>query len=269
MKPVWKEHTFAVCAYKESPYLEECICSLLNQKVESHICVCTSTPNKYIEEIAGKYQLPLYINRGDSGIGEDWNFALSCAATRYVTLAHQDDIYKERYSWEVGRSIQKTKYPALLVFTNYNELRQGTEVSKNSILRIKRLLLTPLKCSRFQKSVRVRRRILGFGNAICCPSVTYDLKRVGLPVFIPGMRSNLDWETWERLSKKDGSFIYLKEPLMCHRIHQDSETSAIIRDDGRSREDYEVLRRFWPEKIAGVIGKLYKKGEKSNHVSGK
>ena len=27
------DHTFAVCAYKESPYLESCIKSLVNQKV--------------------------------------------------------------------------------------------------------------------------------------------------------------------------------------------------------------------------------------------
>ena len=28
------DHTFAVCAYKESPYLESCIKSLVNQKVK-------------------------------------------------------------------------------------------------------------------------------------------------------------------------------------------------------------------------------------------
>mgnify|MGYP005771606043 CR=1 FL=1 len=27
-------HTFAVCAYGESPYLEECICSLLDQNLK-------------------------------------------------------------------------------------------------------------------------------------------------------------------------------------------------------------------------------------------
>ena len=38
-------HTFAVCAYGESPYLEECVQSLLAQKVRTRILIATSTPN--------------------------------------------------------------------------------------------------------------------------------------------------------------------------------------------------------------------------------
>ena len=33
MKYTGKNHTFAICAYKESPFLEECILSLLDQTV--------------------------------------------------------------------------------------------------------------------------------------------------------------------------------------------------------------------------------------------
>ena len=50
-------HTFAICAYKESPYLEECITSLMEQTVKSEIFIATSTPNKYIDDIAAKYNL--------------------------------------------------------------------------------------------------------------------------------------------------------------------------------------------------------------------
>ena len=38
------KHVFAVCAYKDSPYLEQCIRSLKAQTVPSHIIICTSTP---------------------------------------------------------------------------------------------------------------------------------------------------------------------------------------------------------------------------------
>ena len=41
-------HTFAICAYKESPYLEECITSLMEQTVKSEIFIATSTPNKLL-----------------------------------------------------------------------------------------------------------------------------------------------------------------------------------------------------------------------------
>ena len=55
-------HTFAICAYKESPYLEECITSLMEQTVKSEIFIATSTPNKYIDDIAAKYNLKVYVN---------------------------------------------------------------------------------------------------------------------------------------------------------------------------------------------------------------
>ena len=50
-------HTFVVCAYKESEYLKECIESLLAQTVKSRIVIATSTPNEHIRSIAGRYGL--------------------------------------------------------------------------------------------------------------------------------------------------------------------------------------------------------------------
>ena len=35
----FKNHTFVICAYKESDYLEECIKSVINQSVKSNIVI--------------------------------------------------------------------------------------------------------------------------------------------------------------------------------------------------------------------------------------
>ena len=64
-------HAFAVCAYQESPYLEECLRSLLSQSEESEILICTSTPNDFLRSIAEKYELPLYIREGQSSLTGD------------------------------------------------------------------------------------------------------------------------------------------------------------------------------------------------------
>ena len=53
-----EKHTFAICAYKESPYLEECIKSLKSQTVKSNIIIVTSTPNQFISDLSEKYHLP-------------------------------------------------------------------------------------------------------------------------------------------------------------------------------------------------------------------
>ena len=105
-----KLHTFAVCAYKESPFLEECICSLLAQTVPADIVIATSTPNDYIDQIADTYNLPVIVNHGQGGITQDWNFAYTHTDSKYVTIAHQDDIYEPGYTGEMLRRYATTSF---------------------------------------------------------------------------------------------------------------------------------------------------------------
>lgn len=86
-----KPHTFAVCAYRDSPYLEACIRSLKGQSVPTDIILCTSTPSPYIMDMADKYGIPVHVREGKSSIMDDWNFAYHMADSSLVTIAHQDD----------------------------------------------------------------------------------------------------------------------------------------------------------------------------------
>ncbi len=79
-------HTFAICAYKESAYLEKCIKSLKNQTIKSNIILVTSTPNDFLEEISKKYNLPYFINKGEKGITQDWNYAYKMADMSWLQL---------------------------------------------------------------------------------------------------------------------------------------------------------------------------------------
>ena len=75
------------------------------------------------------------------------------------------------------------------------------------------------------------------------------------------------WEAWERLSKMKGEFLYDSTIQMGqYRIHEESETSIIIGDNARSKEDYEMFCKFWPKSIAKVLSKVYAKSEKSNET---
>ena len=73
------KHCFAVCAYKDSPYLTECLDSLKAQESPSPILLCTATPSAYLEETARAYDAEYHMNPDHPGIGSDWNFALACA----------------------------------------------------------------------------------------------------------------------------------------------------------------------------------------------
>lgn len=260
-----KDHTFVVCAYGESPFLEECVQSLRNQTVQSRIIMVTSTPNELIERIAKQYQIPLSVNNGESGIAEDWNYGYSKCSTGLVTLAHQDDIYEPWYVQSILESLSDRKNP-LIIFTDYGEIRNGVKVNRNRLLQIKRVMLLPLKYKKMQNCKWIRRRTLSFGSAISCPTVTYVKENLPKQVFQSGYKSDLDWQAWEMLSKREGQFIYCPKICMYHRIHEESATTSIIADHGRRREDFEMFCRFWPVPIARLIAWVYHFGEKSNHL---
>ena len=260
-----QDHTYVLCAYKESAFLEECVKSLLAQTVKSNILIATSTPNEHIDAVAEKYNIPVYINEGIKGIGGDWNFAYSKAQTPLITIAHQDDIYEPTYTEEMLCFINKSKDP-IIYFCGYGELRNGEKVYNNSLLKIKKLMLFPLELRCFWKSKFVRRRILSFGCPICCPAVSFVKDKVGQTPFTNDYLSDIDWQQWEIQSRKKGSFVYNKNPLMCHRIHEESATTEIIGDSKRSKEDYDMFCKFWPKWIAKIISKTYSKSENSNSL---
>ena len=263
LKDYSEKHTFVICAYKESEYLEECIKSIKAQSVISSVLIATSTPNDHISALAEKYQIPYFVNTGDKGITQDWNFGYAQAKTPYITIAHQDDVYYPEFARRTIRALESNKKP-LIAFTDYCELRNGEHVSDNKLLGIKRKMLAPLKNRAFANSKFVRRRILSFGSPICCPSVTYVKENLMNPVFVSKFRASEDWEAWEKISRLDGGFIYIPEALMAHRIHEDSETSHVIAETGRSVEDYEMFRKFWPKFIAKKLASKYAESEKLN-----
>lgn len=259
------DHTFVICAYKRSAYLEECIESLKGQSLKSGIVMVTSTPSEYIKDMAEKYGIPLYINEGEGGITQDWNFALSRVRTRYATIAHQDDIYEPEYARRILERMAESAHP-IIAFSDYQELRNGKKVSDMGILKVKRLMLLPLRIDFFKSSCFVRRRVLSLGDPICCPAVTFCMDHIPKPVFCHGFRSCEDWEAWEMLSRKKGDFLYVPEPLMCHRIHEESATTAILADHARVEENFLMYCKFWPKWIARIINKLYTKSELSNNL---
>lgn len=96
--------------------------------------------------------------------------------------------------------------------------------------------------------------------------MTYVVHNLPKPVFTEYFRSNADWEAWERISREKGSFVYLKQPLMTHRIHEGSETSQVIGETGRGQEDYALFLKFWPKSMAKLLEHFYTAGEKSNQL---
>lgn len=260
-----KFHTFVVLAYKESEYLEECIKSVLNQKYKSNVIIATSTTNKYIMDLAKKYSLEVIKNKGQKGIGNDFDFAIKCCKTPLVTIAHQDDIYDYDYSYQVIEKYKENK-DAIILFTSSYEIKNDLKEYSNRNLNIKRTLLSPLKINKTCGLKLNKRLVLSFGNSICCPAVTFNVGRIKFPIFASEFKCNVDWCAWERLSKLKGKFIFIDKPLMGHRIHRNSTTTEIINNNIRTKEDLIMFKKFWPTFIAKAINNFYSKSEKNNKI---
>ena len=149
MQNLLRLHTFVICAYKESPYLEECVESIKNQEQQSNILMVTSTPNEYIKKISQKYNIELRVNTGQGGIVQDWNFAYRQCGTPYITIAHQDDVYFKEYAIRAVKMLEQSKKP-LIYFSDYCEIRNGRRVTDNRLLKAKRILLFPLRGKLFK-----------------------------------------------------------------------------------------------------------------------
>jgi len=250
-------HTFAVCAYGDSPYLEACLKSLSAQTVPSDIILCTSTPSEYVLSLAEKYEVPVFVREGSPGIGADWNFAYDKAKGELVTLAHQDDLYERDYTGTLLR--EKEKYPDMSLFAcasvtvkNKKIIEWGREEQ------IKKLLRLPFRLKWLCHISAWKRMVFLLGNPVICPSCAYDKKYCGDAPFSEKLKFVLDWEFLIRLCGKPGRFICCERPLVFYRVHSGAATYRCIGDHVREKEEARMFERLWPKPFSIFIGKLYR-----------
>ncbi|WP_303863756.1 glycosyltransferase [Alkalibaculum bacchi] len=261
------DHTFVICAYKDNPYLENTIKSIENQNDLGKVIVSTSTPSSFIEEICNKYNIPLLINHNPGLAGDDWNYGYNHAETSLVTVAHQDDLYDSNFLTSTLEILNSQPADdALFVFTDYYEIRNEQRVYSNRILKIKRWLNRPLLNSKLARCYIGKRESLRFGDAICCPSVTYVKSHLGLNIFDTKYTNSCDYATFVKLAQEPGAFLYLPKQIMGHRIYAESATSRNINQDIRRSEDFKILCSMWPEWLANIINLVYSMSEKSNEL---
>jgi hypothetical protein len=262
-----RSHTFVVLAYKESPFLRQCLDSLCGQTQPASIVLATSTPSCFLDDIARQYKLPIYVNSGDKGLAADWTFGLRQGQSKYVTLAHQDDLYDARYVEQMtGRAEERPD--TLITFSDYDELLGDRRLSSTTNLRIKRLLRTFSYLYQCHVSSAFRKKLLlAFGSPIPCPSVMYNRELLGDFSFSTDFSINADWDAWLRIAGMPGTIAYVREALLVHRIHEQSETSSGIGDRRRATEDLRLFETIWPKPVARGIARLYELSYHGNSVS--
>jgi len=256
-------HTFVILAYKESPYLEDCILSLKKQTMKSKIILSTSTPSRFLNQMSQKHAIPLVINSKKQGIASDWSFAYQHAETDFVTLAHQDDVYQPTYTESCLNTPGVMK--SIILFTDYIEEHEGRIRETNLLLKVKRMMLTfffPFQSK--LNSLAMKKLLISLGNPISCPTVMYNKGKIGKFDFNQKFVMNLDWEANFRFAEMPGDFIYINNTLVIRKIHKDSETTKTLQNHRRHEEDRLIFESIWPDPIVKILLKLYSTGYKSN-----
>jgi hypothetical protein len=253
------EHSFIVLAYGESPFLEGCLRSLAAQMAPSRVMLSTSTPSAFLERAAREAGVETRVNPRREGITADWNFALSQSETRYVTLAHQDDVYAPAFTAK-SLALFAREPRAALSFTGYQEIDDEGRPKSSKISRVKHLIELATVGRREVLNGRALRAFLSFGNPLPCSSVTFDRLNLKQFQFSAEFQSNLDWEAWWRLAQADETFLHVPERLVGRRHNALTATSSLIADGTRKVEDLRMLRKAWPRPVADAIAWAYRAG---------
>lgn len=254
-------HTFVVPAYGVSPYLGTCLDSLLRQGPVARIVVSTSTPGPEVQHICGSRGIELRIHGPNRGIGHDWNFALSQAGgADLVTIAHQDDVYEPEYAACIQAAYRQDPAAGLYFSDSCQIDPDGRRRPVGHVLAVKRILSgAAFMGSRTVTDGWRLRMLLGFGNAIVCPTVTLNLACLGAFEFREDLRTNMDWLAWLDVARR-APLRFVPGRLVGHRVHPGSETSRCIGDGSRCSEDEMVFREFWPAPAAALLARVYGAG---------
>ena len=251
-------HSFAVCAYGDSPYLEDCLRSLRRQTLSSELLICTSTPSDHIALLAEKYAARLCVRDGVPGIGADWNFAFSRASGMFVTLAHQDDVYGRHYTERLRAAAER--WEDLVLFTTQSATLKNGKIQRAGAPELVKLLLRmPLRLEGLADRTALKRLVLRLGNPVICPSCAYRKSLCGAAPFSERHKFILDWEFLYELAARGGRWICEERPLLLYRVHADAATAVCIGDHVREQEEAEMFRRLWPAAVADGILHYYRR----------
>lgn len=137
-------------------------------------------------------------------------------------------------------------------------IKDGRLITGDAMLWVKRLLRLPLRIPALGDKTWGKLLPLMFGNSICCPATTYNKGRIGEPLVDSLFQFALDWDTLDRLARRDGRFVCEERPLLYYRVHSGAATKACMEDDRRSREERAMFSRYWPEALVRLLMRGYR-----------
>ncbi|HEX5051907.1 MAG TPA: glycosyltransferase [Planctomycetota bacterium] len=233
--------TFAIPCRDAGPWLRPLLESLLAQSRQDFVLLLVDDRSRdgsvaLAREVAGTRVL-IHENETPRGIGGNWNRCVELAATPFVCLAHQDDVYEPTYLERMLEALQ-ARPDAGLAHCRATAVDAAGVPFASPAERFK---------DHFWKHEPGEDRAAHYarlwrGNFVCCPSVLYrtDAVRAAGP-FRADLRFALDWEFWFRMLRRGFGIVDVAEPLVRYRRHAAQASSEATADHSRFEEELQVL----------------------------
>lgn len=232
--------TFAIPCHDAGPHLRPLLASLLAQTRQDFDLVLvddasTDGSAEFARELAGD-RIRIEHNATARGLAGNFARCAELAATPFVCIAHQDDVYAPDYLATMLQALEPradaafAHCAATAIDTTGRALPSPAERFKL------RLLARAATCDR-----RGLYELLYRGNFVCCPSVLFRTAMLRATPFAPALRFALDWDLWFRLLLAGHSFVTVERALVQYRRHDRAASRALTQDLSRFDEEFAVL----------------------------
>ncbi|WP_309499583.1 glycosyltransferase family 2 protein [Sulfurovum sp.] len=207
--------SIAIATYNGEKYLEEQLDSIYAQtykNIEVVVADDCSTDKtvEILEQYSKSHGLKYFVNKQNLGFVKNFEKAITLCQGEYVALADQDDIWKKNKIQILYHHVGE----ALLIHSDASLIDAEGEIINTSYA---------------QSSHKVfRKDIIGyfFNNDATGCTMMFSKKLLSSIIPIPSNSISHDW--WIAIqAKKREKIIYVPEPLIRYRQHQNNQIGAI------------------------------------------
>ena len=234
--------TIVIPAYGESPYLDQCISSIVNSQGASVeiIVIDDASPSTFVRNISEKYfpRVSYLRNEKNLGVANNFNKALSTANSLFVQIVGQDDMIINSMVEVIHSANNYAEecfaiHPAVTVIDGLGNSSFGMNEVVKSIIK---------PHSKMAYSGDTLRRRLLFGNWTYFPSIIWNKKLLPEAPFSDEYKYCMDLDLLLRMCVTDSSLFLSEKKGFHYRRHRDSVSMAAV-PKKRFEEEMSVIRK--------------------------
>lgn len=255
--------TVSVCIPTYNPnieYIRLAIDSVIKQSVEDWQLFIidgakkTSPRLKKLVDEFDDNRVRYRFNDGDKSMAGNWNFAVDCAETEFVTLLHDDDIWEANYLAKMLKLAQENPFSAAY-FCGASLIDHVGRSTMTVADKVKGIL-TPNKTVTHLNGDTGLSSLLS-GCFIFCPTVLYRKSKLRKVQFSSHWKMVTDFQLYYDLLTRGNTISGTNAKLYRYRRHKNNQTALLTASLERFKEEVEFYRmvaesvdRGWTMSIA-------------------